>query len=221
MPISYNHETIFVHIPKTAGTSINKMLECNSENEFVSFDWMRSMKNKPFLPKMSYEELMNYLYCHPQHLKAHQLRTIFPVEWNKFYKFTVVRNPYERFVSEYEYVQYHPVNKALDYKGVDFETFVRMVYKLPDFTRKLIFDYHFDLQKDFIVDDNKVIIDEVFKYENINTCFKVLQIITDNEPSHELKYKQKPYQEYYTKDAKYLVEQMVKKDLTYFGYSFE
>jgi hypothetical protein len=221
MPISYNHETIFVHIPKTAGTSINKMLDCYSENEFVSFDWVRNMKNKPFLPAMSYEELMKVLYCHPQHLKGSQLCDIFPTEWKLFYKFAVIRNPYERVVSEYEYIQNHPVNKALDYKGLDFESFVRMVYKLPEFTRKLIFDGHFDLQKDFIVKDNKIIVDEVFRYENIETCFKVLRIITGKEETHELNFRKKPYQEYYNNDSKYLVEQMFKIDLNYFGYGFE
>lgn len=221
MPISLKHQTIFVHIPKVAGTTINKMLECKSENEYFSFDWVRNMSNKPKLTGLTYEELMNILYCHPQHLKASELRLIFPNEWLSFYKFAVVRNPYERFVSEYEYIQKHPVNKAIDYKGVDFETFVRMVYKLPNFTRKLIFDSHFDLQKDFIVKDNKVIVDEVFRYENIETCFKVLKIITGNEVSHELKYKDKPYQEYYNNDSKYLVEQMTKPDLNYFGYRFE
>ena len=221
MPISHKHHTIFVHVPKAAGTSINKMLECDSEKHLVSFDWVRNMKQVPALPGMSYEEMMEILYCHPQHLKAHQLKLLFPNEWKTYYKFAIIRNPYERAVSEYEYIQKHRVNKALDFRNVDFETFMSMVYKLPPHTRKLIFDYHFDNQKDFVTINNKIAVDEIYRYENIATCMRMLEIMTDNPQVHELKFKEKPYQEYYTPLAKYYVEQLFQDDLRYFSYRFE
>lgn len=221
MPISHKHKIIFVHVPKAAGSSINKILECNSENEMFSYDWFRNLKNKPELPKnLSFEEIIKIQYCHPQHLKAHQLKLLFKNEWDNYYKFAIVRNPYDRFVSEYEYIKNHPVNKALDFKDLDFLAFTKAVCSLPTFTRQLIFDYHFDLQKDFLTSDNRIIVDEVYRFENLYPLFKRLKIMTGNDEVHELAYKTKDYKEYYCKESKYMVEKLFKDDLNYFSYSF-
>jgi hypothetical protein len=75
---------LFVHIPKTAGTSIEKMLSAAG-----GIEAMRYGAQIPSLP------------CTPQHFHAEIITRLFPPA---FYDaaFTIVRNPYARIASEYK-----------------------------------------------------------------------------------------------------------------------
>jgi chondroitin 4-sulfotransferase 11 len=80
---------IFIHIPKTGGQSIEAALQ----------PWMTSGKKK--LPR------------HPTARRVRRSLNV-PGEWEKAFKFTVVRNPWSRLVSFYFYGQavLHPVDMS-------------------------------------------------------------------------------------------------------------
>ena len=89
MPIFFkgDQKILFVHIPKTGGTYIERMFE---KNGFKHDFWM--------LPEDRH--LLGVMHCSPQHLHWSQLRALFAIR--KFsYMFTVVREPLSRFISEY------------------------------------------------------------------------------------------------------------------------
>jgi len=73
---------LFIHIPKTGGTSL--------------FQWLKSTGDIYF-----YEtNVPNFLKVTPQHLTFDNIKILLP--FIKFdYCFTIVRNPYDRFLSEY------------------------------------------------------------------------------------------------------------------------
>lgn len=84
MPLcNKNGQTLlFVHIPKTGGTSVNHFLEANA---------VFSLRFKGIPPGLK---------CPPQHLEAESLRAILPIN-SIDGVFSIVRHPENRLVSEF------------------------------------------------------------------------------------------------------------------------
>ena len=75
---------LFIHIPKTGGTSIE--------------DWLREHRSEAlFTPKTPDGHV-----CSPQHFHSNMLKQIIP-EGYVDYAFTIIRHPIERFLSEFFY----------------------------------------------------------------------------------------------------------------------
>lgn len=93
MPISSTLHTIFIHIPKNAGESIERTLDMYGGNPLETF-W-GVLENRSVL----------------QHLTAVQVRErLLSDVWDQYFKFAVVRNPWSRAVSEYKwYLRYGTV----------------------------------------------------------------------------------------------------------------
>ena len=70
--INDNLKLIFVHIPKTGGTSIKKSLGITNRS-------------------------LGY------HKRANDIKKEIPDKWKNYFKFSVVRNPYDRVYSIYSY----------------------------------------------------------------------------------------------------------------------
>ncbi|MCI4679804.1 sulfotransferase family protein [Rhodoblastus acidophilus] len=84
MPIFHTNgkNVLFVHIPKTGGTSVEKWLRRHVNISFFSIGVPSAMK------------------CTPQHLTNHDFFQIFGKGYFD-YTFAIVRNPFDRIVSEY------------------------------------------------------------------------------------------------------------------------
>ncbi|PSJ48034.1 hypothetical protein C7H85_04345 [Zobellella endophytica] len=82
-----NKNILFIHVPKAGGSTIESIFK-RSEFEMTYFDGGKHSKLNPLRK------------CSPQHMYAEQLNALFEV--NKFdYIFMLVRNPIERFKSEF------------------------------------------------------------------------------------------------------------------------
>ena len=84
--IDHVNKLIFVHIPRTAGTSIE--IAC------VGKDWW-------FIDKNS------------KHLSLREMKILYSNEWKNYTKFSIVRNPIDRFISLYASNHYG------DYKNIE------------------------------------------------------------------------------------------------------
>lgn len=101
MPISTRYKTIFVHIPKTGGTSIEDMLD-------IRYDRANPANNlfnvRPTIDAPAYQ---HYL---PTEIEA----ATDGASKDTFFRFTIVREPWDRFQSAYAFIQRRnlPVRRA-------------------------------------------------------------------------------------------------------------
>ena len=89
MPIDRDRRVVFVHIPKTGGTTIETILELYEPWPAVRMDILRG----PY--ERDGEEL------HLQHLPLEELSAVAGVDFSNWYKFGFVRNPWDRLVSSF------------------------------------------------------------------------------------------------------------------------
>lgn len=172
MPISSQFKVIFIHIPKCAGTSIEKFLGMATPKQFFSYRPIKELN----IPAYNADTLER----RPQHLTALQLRNILPTNiFNDYYKFTVVRNPYQRLLSEYCYIHDTPTEKTAEFRNISFDSFVDKVLALDKADKLVKFDGHLDRQVDYILDEKgDVMVDAIFKFESIDDCTRELQART-------------------------------------------
>ncbi len=94
--ISHQHKCIFIHIPKTAGTSINEFFHPGIKFKVAQPDYERLFG---WCPKRK---------LHMQHATSKQLvetGLVTEEQWNTYFKFTFVRNPWDRTYSDYLWIQ--------------------------------------------------------------------------------------------------------------------
>ena len=95
MPVDRQAKLIFVHIPKTAGTSIELALNLHG-------DWRRENLHSLFGQIKSQALLRQNLTSNfLQHLKLHEIQTLMGDEFADYEIFTVVRDPWIRFLSSF------------------------------------------------------------------------------------------------------------------------
>ncbi|WP_258102289.1 sulfotransferase family protein [Marinoscillum pacificum] len=167
--ISHNHKCIFVHIPKTAGQSV--------ENFFLSdlgLDWkarlplhLGSNSEKSIgPPKLAHLTALEYVQHH------YVSKSLF----DNYFKFAFVRNPYDRTYSFYKCMYYNRI--------MSFNTFVEEKLQNKLWEEEFWF---LRPQVDFIFDsDLKKIVDFVGKYETLNQDFETvlssLNLVKNNLP---------------------------------------
>jgi hypothetical protein len=197
MPIAYNRELVFIHIPKTGGTSIENSLGITNDINNL----------------MMFKKLEHYNVC-PQHIYASEILELHP-ECKHWKKFSMVRNPYTRIVSEYYYHKNYAndtCNKDV-VKDMDFLQFVDYVFNLKESIRMEQFDRHIEPQYKFLdVDDI-----HIFRFENINDCFFHYNLI----PKHNRNSNIKDYISIYTPELQQKVYNFYEEDFIQFGYSIK
>lgn len=234
--ISHPQECIFVHIPKTAGTSI----ELFFKNEL---DLPAKAKAPLVLSKNKVGEIGP---PHLTHLKAHEFyENCFISEelFDSYFKFSFVRNPWDRVVSFYKYSNLNLL--------ISFKTFVNN--ELPKLLKER--SYFYAPQYDFIYQNGEKLVDFVGRFEQLQKDFdKVCDKldISDSKLPHERKskvmtikkrcnemykklkrrpglvFKYRPdridssnYRDYYSNNSlKEKVYDLYKHDVEEFGYSF-
>ena len=118
--ISHRHKCIFVHIPKCGGTSLENVIwpEPRSPSDL----WMG------FISKFHNKYQTGGL----QHLLAIQIREEVGSDiFNQYFKFTIVRNPWDKAVSQFFYMRQRPdLREYLEMKENDpFKTYLQLTGK--------------------------------------------------------------------------------------------
>ena len=135
MPFSESGCFIFVHIPKCAGTSIHSALSAHFHD--YSFLGVASLAQRVY-----YEQ--DWLH----HIPAARLkRAVLQASWSSYFKFTVVRNPWDRLVSLYHYF----LNSFPSYPRWWLTTPIRDYWKYPLPAIRTVRDMvrHWHLRNDF------------------------------------------------------------------------
>jgi hypothetical protein len=152
MVVCYEKKCIFIHIPKTAGTSVEQFLKDNGKNE-IDFIGVRNNRSL-------------------QHLTALELSRMVQF-FNKYYKFSIVRNPYDRLLSEYYWT---PLEGYKSGKSkMNFLNYVSNIIIHKKYLNN-IYNDHFIPQYFFLFNKKKkLLVNEVFKYENLEVSIDYLK----------------------------------------------
>lgn len=189
--------TIFVQIPKCAGTSVSTSLFGRSVGGHHS---------------ISYFQL------------------VFPwVTFQKHFKFTIVRNPYDRLVSGFLYLQKGGGNSDdaawLESNASYFSSFRHFVLnglKTPEIIRSMHFRPQIEFLRDF---RGRIPLDYIGRYEQLDLAsaeiFSRLGVDAKLERlNYTRKRQREPFQSYYDDEMRTVVAHVYAEDLRQFGYQF-
>ena len=186
MPIYHSHKCIFIHIPKSAGSSIHSTFsQTASDHEMLKINH----KNKDY------------------------------------FKFTFVRNPFDRFVSTYFYFKDYGRDNFGDMltgyivnRFSSFEDFTKNFINIPS---KLFAYPHFNEQ---VCWTSNMDFDFIGRFENVEEDFKTICKKIEKPyrrmPHHKRSRNRKHYTEYYNDETRQIIENKYAKDLDHFGYKF-
>ncbi|WP_426430860.1 sulfotransferase family 2 domain-containing protein [Winogradskyella sp. HB-48] len=213
--ISHAHKCIFIHIPKTAGSSINSFFHPDVKFHFKNADYDRLFG---WCPKRK---------LHMQHATASQLletELISEEIWNTYYKFTFVRNPWDRSYSDYlwmkQFANIKDSFKNYMRQAGDFTTI------LNDNTKDTFLGDHILGQHKFFDLKGPLEVDFLGRFENfsndIQTVLKTVGINRQfNKNLNKSKRKFNHYSRFYSNSNRDLVLEKYRKDIELFGYDFE
>lgn len=207
MLISDSHKFIFVHIRKAAGSSIRDTLEPLSIVKPT--DTASKIKSRFLKIENDYKK-----YAFRQHDDINVAKRLLPPEiFESYFKFAFVRNPWNRLVSEYEFIRRRPDHgRHSKVIKMDFEQYILYQSKRSD--------AH---QINMLADKNGVLLmDFIGKFENLQEDWNFVTDtlgIENKELSHRKKAGIINYDSYYTEDTRALVGKLWKRDIEAFGYS--
>lgn len=200
--ISHEYKFIFIHIPKTAGTTI-----CSS--------WEGS-------PLKSICKETGTLGG--THKNALELKEMFPEEFGSYLKFCVVRNPYDRFVSKFYFKQLNPREDFnLDWTDKESEGLLPQMYWITDRSQLYEKKGPYDRPDTHY---GKVIIDRMLRYENLvedlSLLFYELGLDIDAKviPHFRQTRSVGSYQSYYDEKMKSLTKFLYREDLERLNYGW-
>ncbi|WP_138935601.1 sulfotransferase family 2 domain-containing protein [Roseovarius arcticus] len=147
--ISHRHKTIFVHVPKTAGQSIEQVFV---DDLGLSWDEREILNLRYNDDPTSGPQHLGHLYADEYVRNGH----IDQHRWDSYFKFAIVRNPYDRILSEFRYRSF------------------RKTGPLFWFLRKQYRDDYFDIarhvvpQSRYLFDKNGTcLVNEIVKFEEL------------------------------------------------------
>ena len=219
MILSTSKKFIFIHVPKTAGWSMMDALTP------VSRAYRRSLL-RSFSRRLPIRESAAHAHFRVHETAAGMIRKLGRDQFDTFFSFAFVRNPFDHAVSHYEYMkQYRIAATARKVAAMSFEEYLRYRQKRP-FWNDNLFSRCPD-QTYFIEDAaGNMAIDKVLHFETLKTDFDWLVDHLDLEGAAlpyvnktRSKSESRPMQSYYTDTARDLVLEIYDRDFDNFGYS--
>jgi len=196
MVLSHNTRSIFIHIQKTAGSSIESALRAKDPDaSSVSDDGRR-------------------------HMSAREAMPLVPASiWEGYFKFAFVRNPWERLVSWYQMCMESPTpNRFASYVRANAPTF-------SDFVLRAVTGMGLRTtvnQVEYVTDEKgALMVDFVGRYENLAQDYALVSRRLDldalprvNVSTHG------DYRDYFSAETRDVVARRFARDIAYFGYAF-
>jgi len=200
--ISHEHKFIFVHIPKCAGCSLKEHLKENCGNELINSD----------------------------HHSLDAIFRTFGPQVKDYYKFTFVRNPWDRIVSLYSFWLNQTPNSVFyqwDFEQVNFIKNNNLSFN--DFVKLIPLNNSVFHEKPHLLSyighfiKSPSSLDFIGRIENFQEdLVKIFgQIgIKMQKDRWSNKSKHKHYSEYYNNETRDIIAKQYSKDIEYFGYEF-
>ena len=201
MLVSDDHKLVFVHIQKTGGSTVQRLLEKHIPD-------LRSILTRHDFASRGMQELEG---------------------WNDYFRFAFVRNPWDRLVSWYSMVTTYPRggNQLWRYVRENSSTFEEFIYNCTDevkIKKGVYYSFAYN-QLDYVTDESgDLLVDFIGKLENFERDLpevfsriglELEAIPRKNSSDH------RHYSAFYAPDTEMIVRERFKRDIEYFGYEFE
>ena len=207
--LDLNRKLIFIHIPRTGGTSIEHNLgaKVDKENLYGIFPYKNSRKAL-------------------QHLDCKEIIDIIGYEnYNSNYKFSVVRHPYFRLLSEFYWrpklQQIELPNFKVGYNFLGFLRQVKGIVDNKDYDKFIYYD-HLKPQVEYLMKDGELMVDTVIDFDDIDNQYKFIRnkygISEDLKKLHGSKYLTGK-RCILTEKCKNLIYEIYQKDFEVFGFT--
>lgn len=220
MIISHRLKYVFIHIPKTGGTSMRNIL---THNYKFSCDVISIWDGCTPEQLASFPRVTDELRCHYSIDKAKSYFKKYNLDWGEYFKFSIMRNPYDLHVSNYHYLNQVIKNKKDITENEiqaceNADTFENYIHNLKNTG---------GLQHQYIMDGGEIGVDFIGKLENIKNDFKhIVNSIVPSSVITEEEYKlpklnttnRRKYSEYYTPELISIVNDVCAKDFEVGGY---
>ena len=208
--IGYKSNFIFVHVPKTAGQSVSGALK-----PFTLPLHKRVVQRlgRHAFRRSKYDHYS--LYPGGQHATAQEIRSFLGQrEFENFYSFAFVRNPWDRMVSTYNFAKRRP--KSYRYKFAINSTLDEFVESLPQLKMKQQVEYIFD-------ETGSVMVDKVGRFETLADDFAEIcdHIGISVRLPHRNKTNHDDYRRSLSDTSRELIAKHFADDIREFGYTWD
>ena len=214
--ISHKYRCIFIHIPKCAGTSIEKSL---GGQDHRTIRMIAPINIKAFLKKENIIELLRrlkYKYIITVSNPKNKI-TVTKKQYNSYFKFTFIRNPWARAFSWYKNVMRDEIHRK-SYgitKQISLKEFLRL-YAGKGMLRPQLYWI-----KDF---NGNIPLDYIGRFENLAEDFKKIYKelnLSNITLPHMLKGCGEDYRKYYDDESQEIIMQHYKEEIQMFEYKFD
>jgi len=264
MIISHKHKFIYLHVPKTAGSSVSTFFSQYLGDNDILNGWNhplregipynkntlktvnsklglkmvskainlrlkdRKLFERPIIDYAFREVLKKKMGTNSRHATAKHLKNFDKKSWDKYFKFAFVRNPYAHAISCWMWDEEKwPIinNKRIENKKkLKKEEFIKYLKNLRKKIGKERSYFKIPGNKIYLI-DNKISVDFIGKFENLNKDIikiqKILKLPKEKIPlKHTKRNTTKNYLKSYSKESKKLVEEIWKKEFELFNYKY-
>lgn len=213
--IGLKYRFLFMHLPKTAGNSIQNILRQYSEDEI-------------FVEKAKQDGVERFgvrsQFGTKKHSRLFEYKKMLSSEiYNSLFKFTIVRNPWDRIVSRYSFKHMEKdVGNKTDIQAIgeapfDRNEFIKTILSTPTLESFLL-ENPPDGKMDFLDDTD---LDYIIRFENLQKDFDV--VCAKIGVPHALlpvrnKSRHGDFRKYYDAETRDLVYRQHRNEIDCFGY---
>ena len=194
--ISHKLRFIFIHIPKTSGNSLSLFLK-----DFIDDDIIQ--KSSRMGEKQGISILCGEKGITIKHADIKYYENTYGEKINDYFKFTIVRNPYDRMLSFYFW------SKRKNNQKFNRNEFINFIKKNKSLQHKYIDNTFHIIHFENLINELK----------NIE-CFKEIVDFNNYPTLNASSNSKRNYNEIYDKELKDLVFNKYKKDFELFGYEY-
>jgi hypothetical protein len=214
----HQHKSIFVHINKAGGTTVENLLAPFEEFRVIKKIYRGSVRRASFLNGFKGFSIAGIDFFHP-HASALDIRLVIGKErFDSYFKFAIVRNPWDIELSRYFFARKATAHKLYSLaNSLSFKEFLKWRESKGMCSRQIV---------KVCDEDENIIVNQILRIETLEKELPGLLnekfglSIEGMLPRLNVSKSRASYREYYDRESIQIVERLNGKDIERFGYTF-